>query len=175
MPYIPLPCGLSALVDDEDYQRLKDHKYFIQGDNRHLYACRRTIINGRRKQIYLHYDVLQISRRIPGMCIDHIDNNTLNCRRSNLRLITICQNAQRRRPPRGCSSKYKGISYRRERSHRRRPWRACIKVNGKQISRSFADEFSAVKWYNVMAYRLCGKFCYLNNWNGPTEREKDKF
>lgn len=142
MNFIPLPWGLSAMVDEEDYERLKDYKYSLHGNNYHLYAYRWIQVNNRRKQILLHYNVLQLTERVPGMCVDHIDNNTLNCRRNNLRLVTIAQNNQRRRPRRGCSSKYKGISYHKGKSHRRRPWQARIQVKGKDVCRFFADEFS---------------------------------
>jgi len=174
MKFIPLPWGLSAMVDNGDYERLKDYKYAIQGDAYRMYAYRWVKINGRTKRILLHYDVMRMSKRLPGMCIDHIDNNTLNCRHSNLRLVTYAQNSQRRRPPRGCSSKYKGICYAKHKTHRRSPWRARIQVKGKVINRYFEDEFSAVKWYNVTAYRHLGKFCYLNNWDGPTRKENDE-
>jgi hypothetical protein len=174
MRYISLPCGLSAMVDNEDYERLKDYKYSIRGTNYHLYAFRNEKKNGRQKQTLLHYDVMQISAPIPGMCVDHIDNNTLNCRRSNLRLVTYAQNNQRRRPYKGGTSKYKGICYVKHKSHRRNPWRARLQVPGKLLTRYFADEFSAVKWYNVIAYRHLGKFCYLNHWDGPTKKEKEE-
>ena len=171
---ILLPWGFSATVDDEDYERLKHYKYLLKCSGSNMYPFRRVYKKGRCKRIFLHYDVLQVPNRYPRLVIDHINCKTLDCTRSNLRVVTSAQNAQRRRPTGGRFSKYKGISYDGVNPRRKRRWYAHIKTKGRVIRRYCYDEYSAVKWYNVTVYRLFGKFCYLNNWDGPTRREESE-
>jgi len=59
-----------------------------------------------------------------GMCIDHINGNSLDNRRSNLRIVTIRENSQNQKKHR--SGKLVGCSY----ENRAKKWKAQIMING---------------------------------------------
>jgi hypothetical protein len=86
MKEILLPKGRIALVDDEDFERLNRYKWYAHGSpNKPLYAVRTTKINGRMAMISMHSEIITIP---PGLITDHIDLNSLNNQKSNLRAVT---------------------------------------------------------------------------------------
>jgi hypothetical protein len=90
MKEIPLTRGMSATVDDEDFEHLSKFKWSAWSpykDKRTFYAARGggKVIMGR-----------EILDPEPGMECDYIDGNGLNCCRSNLRVCTPAQQAQNR-------------------------------------------------------------------------------
>jgi len=91
--------------------------------------------NGRRKPyvtIECHRVRYHLSRIIldtpNGLVADHINQNTLDNRRSNLRIATIAQNAQNQMLQRRSSSGVRGVYYQTD----RKKWHATIKLNGKK-------------------------------------------
>lgn len=58
---------------------------------------------------------------------DHIDGDTLNNTRDNLRIASVAENVRNRRRQRNNTSGFKGVSWCGESNN----WRACIAVNGK--------------------------------------------
>jgi hypothetical protein len=86
MREIPLTKGYAALVSDEDYAELSRHKWHVSGGKK-PYAVR--IINGRQR-VYMHRYLLGDPE---GFLVDHIDGNSLNNQRENLRLATHEQNS----------------------------------------------------------------------------------
>ena len=103
----------------------------------------------------MHREIMHAPK---GMVVDHIDGNSLNNRRSNLRLCTVSQNHQNRRRTYG-SSKYKGAWW----DKRRNKWVAAITFKGKYIYLGFFDnEIDAGKAYDRKAAELFGEFAYLN-------------
>jgi hypothetical protein len=100
----------------------------------------------------------QITGAAAGLVVDHIDNDGLNNRRSNLRICTIKQNSRNSRSP-GGASRYKGVS----RDKRHKKWRVKIICNGKRISVGyFANEIKAALAYDEHAKELFGEYAYLN-------------
>jgi len=108
---------LFALVDEEDADRVlakRWHPVLIRGS---FYVA-----TGRESHSYLHRFVMGAD---PGFDVDHIDGNTLNNCRSNLRICTHQQNQQniiRSTPSR---SGYRGVV--QTRSGR---WAARLKTDG---------------------------------------------
>ncbi len=73
--------------------------------------------------------------------VDHIDNNPLNNKLSNLQLITQRENTSKN--PKSKSSKYTGVR------RYRNKWRAEININGKSVYLGdYICELSASKAYN---------------------------
>ena len=170
MKYIKLRDNIYAMVDDEDYGLVSQYKYFAQKSRYGTYyACRQHQKNCFIYHGYLHYDVLGTTpEEIRPLVVDHIDRNPLNCCKSNLRLCTRAQNVYNRGPVPNRSSKYKGVSYDPRRKKNR--WRVKLCKEGKPYHVGyFPTEYRAVQMADVWAYRLFGRFAYLNYWTGPTK------
>jgi len=81
---LALSRGYLALVDPEDFERFCHLKWYPQVNGRTVYA---TTGNG----IMLHRLILDAPK---GVCVDHINRDGLDNRRSNLRLATQAQNTR---------------------------------------------------------------------------------
>lgn len=112
MKLIPLGRGLSAMIDDEDFDLVSRYKWSANKRGHSFYA-RRTINlpNGRQKVMYMHIllvhgDIDKASIHSP---IDHIDRNGLNNQRHNLRLTTRSVNLQNTGVQCNNKTGYKGV------------------------------------------------------------------
>lgn len=92
--HIQLTKGLSALVDDADYENFNKFNWCAHKSGQKFYAVRRVKIDGKSREIYLHREIMEAPS---GMYIDHINGDGLDCRRANMRLVTKSQNAMNRR------------------------------------------------------------------------------
>jgi hypothetical protein len=131
---IPLTRGQHALVDDVDYQRVMQHKWFAHYNksNKAFYAKRGV---GGHMQTLAGFVV-----NAPiGTVVDHINHDTLDNRRSNLRVVTRAENG-RNQKPRMYATTGRGVCYIPERQR----WRATFTVNGKRLQRRFMTEAQAV-------------------------------
>lgn len=87
MPEVQLTKGYVAILDEEDADLLQHRYWATENGPRHVYAQRN--LPGRRKT-YLHRDVGEriYGGPIPkGWVVDHINGDTLDHRRANLRVI----------------------------------------------------------------------------------------
>lgn len=87
---MPLTKGQSAVIDDEDADLLTHSYWACETTPGRFYAKRHTRVGTRRYSgRYLHRDVAERAYGpIPkGMDVDHINHDTLDCRRENLRVV----------------------------------------------------------------------------------------
>lgn len=158
MKEIPLTQGKVALVDDADFERLNQFKWFAAfGGGIEFYAKRMTIIEGKRKVLRMHRVILGLMDN--PICCDHIDGNGLNNQRNNLRLCTRQENNRNVSSRRDSISKYKGVSsYKKSKK-----WRSFISVDGKYIHLGyFHSEKDAALAHNEAALKYHGEFARLN-------------
>jgi len=150
--YIPLTQGKFAIIDADDYERLARYKWYCHRSRNKFYAYR----NKNRKAISMHREVLRAPK---DLLIDHVDGNSLNNRKNNLRLCTYAQNAHNRQPKSASRSKYKGLSWHR----RNKKWEVSIIKSARKIFvGSFDNETEAAVAYDRKAEQLFGEFAYLN-------------
>lgn len=116
MKEIPLYGGLVVIVDDEDYEALSTYKWYSQN----LYAVR-NVDGG---QIRMHRVILDAP---PDLQVDHVNMNTLDNRRANLRLATRGQNGANRKSYKNSTSPLKGVCWHKRDQY----WRAQIRANGR--------------------------------------------
>jgi hypothetical protein len=165
---------LKMFIDDEDYSLIKDFCINpIEGKlttgSRTPYAItRKTIIVGgikKRKQFYIHRIVTNLLDS-PDIHIDHINGNTLDNRKNNLRVVTRSENMKNRKCSKSSRSKYLGLSYT---SILKKSgivkWRVDIKPTGmkKVFLGYYYDEDEGGFAYNVAANIVHGKCANLNN------------
>lgn len=152
---IKLTQGKFALVDDEDFEYLNQWKWFFNNG----YAVRQKhigMINGKRKQekVYLHREVMKTPI---NLYTDHINHDTLDNRKSNLRICTNQQNSANMSKPKNNTTGFKGV-YRS-----RNKWRARIYVLKRGIGGgSYNTKEEAAKAYNLLALKYFGDFAQLN-------------
>lgn len=150
MREIPLTRGLMALVDDEDYELLSPHKWHASQANAKFYAARNSGRPPNRMPLRMHRIICPVP---PGMQVDHINGNTLDNRRANLRPATHAQNVHNRGITRFNMSGYKGVTW----NHRR--WMARIEVDGlPKYLGTFDSPAEAHAAYRVAAEKLHGEF-----------------
>lgn len=122
MKKIQLTQGKVAIVDDDDYDELIKYKWYAHAMGRKkifYYAVRHDT---QHKLIRMHDTILQHTAK--SLVVDHIDGDSLNNRRNNLRLVTPRQNCQNRHHEK--TSKYCGVSRLGNR------WRSQIRYLGKK-------------------------------------------
>jgi len=156
---IPLTQGKYAIVDPDDFDRLREHKWHISRGGGTFYAVR-TIRphNYKRIVIKMHRQILKVPSRI---FVDHINHNGLDNRKANLRPATRTQNNRNRRKvsKAGFHSKYKGLTWYK---HQNR-WAVRIMADRKSIFLGyFQNEINAAKAYDTAARKYFGEFANLN-------------
>jgi hypothetical protein len=110
MKKIPLTRGKFALVDDEDYEWISQYKWtWVEVRKGYPgYAVRNIGTFKKTKHQSMHRLIMGNPK---GKVVDHINGNSLDNRRSNLRIITDRQNLLRapRKKSTNASSRYKGV------------------------------------------------------------------
>ena len=159
MKEIQLTQGKTALVDDEDYEELNKYKWFVCKCGPHFYASREGKMVNRKRfpMIRMHREIMKPPE---GLKVDHINMDTLNNQRDNLRLCTHQQNLRNRKSCKGSTSRFKGVCWDKSRTK----WMATIKVDvGQQKYLGRHDsEVVAARAYNNAAINLFGDFARLN-------------
>jgi hypothetical protein len=151
--------GRVALVDDEDYELVMQHRWTIREVRRRgrtwgPYAITNITRDGFRTTIFMHNLIMGCRR------IDHMNSDGLDNQRSNLRQATNGQNMHNRRPNvNNHSSQYKGVGW----YPRYGKWVARIRVDGKRRCLGyFADEQEAAQAYDAAAILAFGEFARPN-------------
>lgn len=120
--------GVVAYVrmDGQDASWADQWRWHLSGG----YAHRGTTVDGRRRSIFLHREVLGLVHG-DARVADHIDGDPLNCTRANLRIVTAAGNHQNRRPNRNTSSRYRNVSW----DATRQRWRVSVvdSATGKRV------------------------------------------
>lgn len=100
-----------------------------------------------------------LGAKVIGKITDHIDGDTLNNQRNNLRVVTIRQNNTNKSAKKNGKSKYLGVVVR----NRRSKYEANITVNGKLIYLGvFINEIDAAKAYDKAAFKYNKQYARLN-------------
>ncbi len=165
---IPLTQGRFAKVDPEYYHRLSKYKWtFHDSQSTNGYYAVRTISqNGRQIKIWMHRQIMayklntELCNLPADLVVDHINGNSLDNRKANLRLATQQQNLwNSNRGKNTGSSRYKGVTWDKSRAR----WRVRIKHKGRKLSFGYhKNEIDAAKAYDRAILKLRGPFAVLN-------------
>lgn len=157
MKKILLTRGKVALVDDSDFESLSEFKWMAGGNwaANKIYACRSITVAGKRKTIRMAREILNAPEH---MVVDHINGDTLDNRRENLRICTRRENRWNRLNS-ASETKYFGVTYNKDRNK----FYASIGHAGKQhFIGEFENPVEAAIAYDACAFRLRGEFVSLN-------------
>lgn len=125
--------GYHVYVDDEDIPRISQHKWRLHRSRKHIElgiyyfissACKRTGMPAMR----LHRFILNYWG---NLSVDHINRNTLDCRKENLRIVPQQTNIYNRCVQSNCSSGNRGIYYTNSK------WHVSYIIEGKRIVYAF--------------------------------------
>lgn len=111
------------MVDADVYEWAAQHRWYRKPDG---YVVRNIPKEGGGQQtLSLHRAVMGLK---PGdsQHVDHISHDLLDNCRTNLRLCSHAENHQNRRADRGASSRYRGVSWNRE----KQKWHAYGALDG---------------------------------------------
>lgn len=149
--YIPLTQGQNAMVDAYDFEWLSQWNWCAcwSPSTKSFYARRGL------PTIHMHRVILGCKR---GEFVDHINHNTLDNRRQNLRRCGHRANSHNRGLRSDNSTGFKGVYLRR--SGR---WQGQFTLNGKRISLGYFNTArEAAQAYNSAAMVHHGEFARLN-------------
>ena len=148
--YIPLTHRHVTIVDAADYAWLGRYRWFTKGGASGKYYAGRSV---RGQIILMHREIMKPPK---GMVVDHINGNSLDNRRCNLRICTPAQNQHNRRFT-GNISGYAGVYPQGKR------WRAQVQSRGRVVYRElFDDKVEAAKARDAKAKEVYGEFACLN-------------
>lgn len=155
MKEIPLTQGKVAIVDDEDYEWLMQWKwrYLIGSTNGR--AVRSDKINGRYVTIYMHREI------VPGSkMVDHINKNSLDNRKINLRPADYSLNSRNRNLQSNNSSGMAGVTWAKNRNR----WLAFTRIYGK---------FKHIGYYHTKEAAHLSRVNYIkiNNLDGYSDKD----
>lgn len=143
----------TVVIDDADELRVTQHKWYVSRAKGGYLSVRRE---KSRKHIRLSWFIM--GNPPSGFVIDHINGNSLDNRRSNLRIATYSQNCVNKKTF-SHTSRYRGVSWKK----RNAKWVAQIKHNGRvEYIGLFHNELDAAIAYNNRASELFGDFARLN-------------
>lgn len=138
-----------ALVDISDAERLWAFDWYVLLTKQ---GKRYAVAHHGRRLLYLHREILGVKER--STQVDHRNGNTLDCRRSNLRLATSRQNnANRKKRRYGVSSRFKGVS--------KQPCGWTAACAGQHLG-TFKLEEDAARAYDRAAKDKWGEYARLN-------------
>lgn len=140
--------GERFYFDLEDYDLIKDYCWCI---NKQGYVIARTI-DGKRNTILFHRLLFPNSE-----VVDHIDHNTQNNQKGNLREVICQQNAMNHKMSKNNTSGVTGVSW----SKVHNLWRARIHFKRKEISLGYYANFDdAVKARKEAEDKYYGEYKY---------------
>lgn len=150
------------MVDDEDYAYLAKFSWVMVSARESKY--------GKYFQARMEYEGFfwygprihnLLMKPQKGMYVDHIDGNTLDNRRKNLRICTHRQNSQNTHKKSSAkTSQYKGVW---RSNHKGNPWTASIYINRSARNLGYFDiEETAAEAYDIAASYAFGQFARLN-------------
>lgn len=154
--YLPLTKGQRAIVDAEDFEELSQWCWTFNAKTRRPFRGIAAKEGVPQVNVLMHR---QIMRAENGQMVDHINRDTLDNRKANLRFCNKSQNAANSvRTKRKESSNYRGVSW----SKQNKKWEGGMLFGGIRNRRHFDSEVEAAAFVDSLAHKFHGEFAVLN-------------
>lgn len=164
MKEIALTQGKVAVVDDEDFEWLSKLSWFaIYNRSTDSFYARHSEVyfeSGNRKcrPVPMHRAIMGLEPG-DGRVVDHINHDTLDNRKDNLRIALRKENNRNRRLSVCNTSGFRGVSW----DNRTKAWKGQIGADGTlHYLGLFATPEQAAIAYDQAAMALHGEFAHLN-------------
>lgn len=153
-----------VLIDDEDYFKINGYSWYLYYDNKNCinYVVAWVKKDNKRINIKMHRLITDCPRE---MEVDHINHNTLDNRKCNLRVCTHAENSRNRIINKNNNSGYIGVNLKmnKVKGHTYMYWDSRITFNYKRIQLGlFKNKKDAAIAYNEAAIKYFGEFANLN-------------
>lgn len=145
--------GTLVTVDECDAKRVLAYKWWLNDSRRSVYAATDFIFPGvGKRKVYLHRFIVGATQDV---IVDHVNGDTLDNRRSNLRFATNSQNIANQKLRDG--RKFRGTTFKHGKFF------AQLHTGGKNHNLgSYEKEEDAARAYDAAALRHFGEFARLN-------------
>ena len=153
---IPLSSGDTTIIDAEDAPLVAPYQWRIHYNRTIPYVTTSPRVNGKRIWLQMHRMVMGAKQ---GQIVDHIDRDTFNNRKSNLRIVTPQQNALNKGLYASNTSGFKGVT----RASSGGKWRASIRKDYRKYHLGhFVEKEDAARAYDAAAREMYGEYASLN-------------
>lgn len=152
--FLPINKNFITLIDEEDLKKVSKfnwfaHRFIVRGKITYRPRCTKNSAKYR----YIYQLIMDAKN------IDHINGNTLDNRKINLRKCDQSQNMANRGPQKNNTSGYKGVYFDKS----KKKFKAQIKLKQKPIFIGrYKTSIEAAQAYDKKAKELFGEFAYLN-------------
>ncbi len=154
MRHIRLNKGFVVMVDNRDFDELSKFTWFVNHNGYAVRAHPREHGKKRPAAIFMHRQILGVP---DGLFTDHINGDTLDNRRCNLRIATKSENNINRPATKRNKLGIKGITY----DANRMKFRVRIAANGQQLHLGrFNTIEEAQSAYRKAATKVHGEFAH---------------
>lgn len=149
------PIG-TFIIDEEDFEKVSKHKWKMHGTE-HVSTID---YSNNKKQIYLHRLIMDIHYEDKNIYVDHINGNTFDNRKHNLRIVTPKENGQNRKTHKNNKTGISGVMKRKDTGK----YRVTITVDRKKINLgNFKDFEEACKIREEAEIKYYGEYRRLKN------------
>jgi hypothetical protein len=157
-----------AIIDDEDWPKLERYNWYTSYTAQGKPYVKATYFvrhndpvdpdKGHTKSVLMHRIIMGLEKGDTRK-VDHIDHNTFDNRKSNLRVCSNTDNAKNSVIGERNTSGFKGVSW----STRDEKWEAYITVDKKKINLGkYEDIYEAADVYDDAALKYFGEYALTN-------------
>lgn len=149
--------NVSTVLNTEDWVNLNQILWYAhKGSLGTFYACATKYPNGKQTRLAIHREIM---RPQIGMVVDHINHNTLDNRKSNLRVCTPQQNQFNQQRKHTTRPGRKGVYFFKKTGK----WDSQICLDGRNKHLGyFLTDIEAAQAYDNAAKTHFGEFACLN-------------
>ncbi len=149
---------LEAIIDKNDFAKVQEFTgvWYASWDKgiKSFYVYGNIKLVEKRTRISLHRYITDCKS---GMLVDHINHDTLDNTRTNLRMVTASVNCQNRLMQLNNKSGFRGVSWDKE----SKKWRSQIKLNNKKYNLGrFDDKNKAAEVVHNARIKLMPGYVY---------------